>query len=142
MHAVNVEIFGKACTDMFGPRKRLPALPGSKQRPWGYDVPTGDPWQAKIDTRLGIQNSALTGPTKTTPPVAPATTVPPATAAKTAPSGAAVKTTPLARDVKPEPHAAPSTAPLCFDPAKFPKRPLPPGGIDRLGEGISDYFGQ
>jgi hypothetical protein len=26
LHAVNIEVFGKACVEMFGPRKRLPTL--------------------------------------------------------------------------------------------------------------------
>jgi hypothetical protein len=185
LHAGNVEIFGKACTDMFGPRKRLPAVPGSKQRPWGYDVPTGDQWQAKIDTRLGIQNSALTGLTKTSSPVAAATTAPPVAAAKNTSPSAAVKTTPLSGGVKTAPpaavaktaspaavaksappaavaksappaaavtrtppatavktappSAAPNTASLCFDPAMFPKRSIPPEGFESLGDGVSDY---
>ena len=52
--------FGKACADMFGPRKRLTALQSnatgnSKRRPWGYDVPDGNKWQEKVDARLGIK---------------------------------------------------------------------------------------
>jgi|SoiMethySBSTD1v2_1073268.scaffolds.fasta_scaffold37096_3 hypothetical protein len=52
--------FGKACTDMFGPRKRLKALQtngtgNKKRRPWGYYVPTGKKWQEKLDARLGIK---------------------------------------------------------------------------------------
>lgn len=74
--ALSTEAFGKACADMFGPRKRLSvtredpiiipigatpvewreksdALRG--RRPWGYDVPIGSTWQEKIDARLGIK---------------------------------------------------------------------------------------
>jgi hypothetical protein len=47
--------FGVAFTEMFGPRKRLKAQPGSKQRPWGYAVPHGNKWQKKLDERLGIK---------------------------------------------------------------------------------------
>ena len=66
--------FGKACVEMFGPHKRLSSKQESfaiqtnenytadpqqrtanpPSRPWGYDVPDGDTWQKKIDTRLGI----------------------------------------------------------------------------------------
>jgi hypothetical protein len=52
---VNGVSFGGACTEMFGKRKRLKAQPSSKQRPWGYAVPTGNKWQAKVDKRLGIK---------------------------------------------------------------------------------------
>lgn len=60
-HYVGVESFGKACAEMFGPRKRLKSLQsttpgGGKQRPWGYHVPTGTKWQEKVDARLGIKN--------------------------------------------------------------------------------------
>jgi phage/plasmid-associated DNA primase len=55
---LGTEGFGKACTDMFGPRARLPALQsggtGNERRPWGYRVPTGKIWQKKLDARLGI----------------------------------------------------------------------------------------
>ena len=58
--ALSTEAFGKACTDMFGPRKRLRALQtatgSGKQRPWGYHVPRGTKWQEKVDARLGIKN--------------------------------------------------------------------------------------
>jgi hypothetical protein len=57
-HYVNPVTFGKACADMFGPRKRLQALrtvPGNGKRPWGYHVPTGKKWQEKLDARLGIK---------------------------------------------------------------------------------------
>ena len=58
---VSQEAFGKACTDMFGPRSRLRALQtnttgNSKRRPWGYHVPKGNKWQEKVDARLGIKN--------------------------------------------------------------------------------------
>lgn len=54
------EAFGRACTEMFGPRKRLKALQvagmgGRKRRPWGYPVPNGKKWQEKVDARLGIK---------------------------------------------------------------------------------------
>jgi len=52
------EVFGKACADMFGPRKRLPALSiagPAKRRPWGYNVPNGTKWQKKLDARLGVR---------------------------------------------------------------------------------------
>jgi phage/plasmid-associated DNA primase len=57
----DLETFGKACTDMFGPRGRLRALQtnttgNSKRRPWGYHVPKGNKWQEKVDARLGIKN--------------------------------------------------------------------------------------
>jgi Family of unknown function (DUF5906) len=59
-HTLTTEAFGKACADMFGPRKRLRALRSSttgngKRRPWGYRVPTGTKWQEKVDARLGIK---------------------------------------------------------------------------------------
>lgn len=51
--------FGKACADMFGPRRRMPAKPSptgkGKRRPWGYHVPKGNKWQEKVDARLGIK---------------------------------------------------------------------------------------
>ena len=62
LRTLSTEGFGKACTEMFGPRRRLPSQgSGIKHRPWGYDVPNGDTWQAKIDARLGIQHSELAG---------------------------------------------------------------------------------
>ena len=52
--------FGKACAEMFGPRKHLPALENAKgnrsRRPWGYHLPGGIEWQEKADARLGIKN--------------------------------------------------------------------------------------
>jgi len=66
--ALSTEAFGKACADMFGPRRRLKALQtptgsglqtstgkGTKRRPWGYHVPKGNKWQEKVDDRLGIK---------------------------------------------------------------------------------------
>jgi len=58
--ALGPEVFGKACAEMFGPRKRLRALstagPGNnKRRPWGYNVPKAAKWQEKVDARLGIK---------------------------------------------------------------------------------------
>ena len=62
LRQISQEAFGRACTDMFGPRSRLPAVQTdptgnsqSKRRPWGYDVPDGDKWQEKVDARLGIK---------------------------------------------------------------------------------------
>jgi hypothetical protein len=54
LRSVNEEVFGEACTAMFGLRRRFPATNANKLRPWGYDVPEGDAWQEKIDERLGI----------------------------------------------------------------------------------------
>ncbi len=53
--------FGKACADMFGPRKRLKALQNNAtgnrtRRPWGYHLPNGNKWQELVDGRLGIKN--------------------------------------------------------------------------------------
>ena len=57
LRTVSTEAFGKACAEMFGPRKRLPAATANgKRRPWGYDVPDGHKWQEKVDARLGIKN--------------------------------------------------------------------------------------
>jgi len=70
LHAANEEVFGKACAELFGTRKRAtpkrsagsavaPVLgsgPRSRpRRPWGYNVPTGKKWQEKLDWRLGIK---------------------------------------------------------------------------------------
>ncbi len=59
LRALSTVGFGKACAEMFGPRKRLAAsknsIGNSKSRPWGYDVPTGVKWQGKLDDRLGIK---------------------------------------------------------------------------------------
>jgi hypothetical protein len=54
LRAANIVSFGMACTEMFGPRKRLKAQPNSKRRPHGYDVPSGNKWRRKLDKRLGI----------------------------------------------------------------------------------------
>ena len=56
LRPLSIDGFGKACAEMFGPRKRLAAKPklGGTQRPWGYDVPDGEAWQKRIDARLGI----------------------------------------------------------------------------------------
>jgi hypothetical protein len=60
LRALSTEAFGKACADMFGPRKRLRVLQSAsgngKRRPWGYHVPKGSKWQEKVDARLGIKN--------------------------------------------------------------------------------------
>ena len=59
LRPLGIDGFGKACADMFGPRKRLKALQdatgNSKRRPWGYHVPKGNKWQEKVDARLGIR---------------------------------------------------------------------------------------
>jgi len=55
LRPVTEEAFGKACTEMFGPRQRCPAVQGSKRRPWGYDVPDGDRWQERLNAYLGIK---------------------------------------------------------------------------------------
>jgi len=66
LHAVNEEVFGRACTDLFGARKRAstkrgvaPVLssgaPSPLRRPYGYNVPSGKKWQDKLDLRLGIK---------------------------------------------------------------------------------------
>ena len=60
LRALSTDGFGKACADMFGPRKRLRALQSTigkgKRRPWGYHIPKGSKWQEKVDARLGIKN--------------------------------------------------------------------------------------
>jgi hypothetical protein len=50
---IGPEAFGRACTDMFGPRSRLAAGAGSK-RPWGYHVPIASKWQQEVNKRLGL----------------------------------------------------------------------------------------
>jgi hypothetical protein len=55
LHAVSEAVLHQACVEMFGPRRRLPRQPNTTRRPWGYAVPTGNRWQAKIDKRLGIK---------------------------------------------------------------------------------------
>jgi hypothetical protein len=56
LRPLGIDGFGKACADMFGPRKRLPPLQNNPmRRPWGYDVPDGAKWQEKVDARLGIK---------------------------------------------------------------------------------------
>ncbi|MDE2284569.1 MAG: hypothetical protein KGK33_08150 [Hyphomicrobiales bacterium] len=60
LRALSTVGFGKACAEMFGPRRRLPAPKNTigsnwKSRPWAYDVPTGVKWQGKLDDRLGIK---------------------------------------------------------------------------------------
>ena len=61
LRALSTDGFGKACADMFGPRKRLKALQSNatgngKRRPWGYHVLKGNKWQEKVDARLGVKN--------------------------------------------------------------------------------------
>jgi hypothetical protein len=48
---VTMVSFGKACTEMFGPKIRLPV----NKRPWGYAVPAGMNWQNEVDKRLGVK---------------------------------------------------------------------------------------
>jgi hypothetical protein len=59
LRPVSTDGFGRACTEMFGRRKRLPSAPSptgkGKRRPWGYHVPKGNKWLEKVDARLGIQ---------------------------------------------------------------------------------------
>jgi hypothetical protein len=69
LRAVSEAVFGKACSQMFGPRLRLPEdwddheaahFSGgdgrtSKRRPWGYKVPDAETWQIKLNARLGIR---------------------------------------------------------------------------------------
>jgi phage/plasmid-associated DNA primase len=70
LHPVSGTAFGQACTEFFGPRRRAPVTQqpvstigpvvsfgaGKRQRrPWGYRVPGGRAWQAKVDARLGIR---------------------------------------------------------------------------------------
>lgn len=56
LRAVSEGSFGSACIQMFGPRKRLKSQnPNITCRPWGYDIPTGNIWQRKLDKRLGIK---------------------------------------------------------------------------------------
>ncbi len=52
VRTVNDVIFGKNCTEMFGPSQKRD-MP-SKQRPRGYDVPDGDTLQTLINKKLGI----------------------------------------------------------------------------------------
>jgi hypothetical protein len=61
LRSLSTEGFGKACADMFGPRRRLRSLQNNasgnvKRRPWGYHVPKGNKWQEKVNDRLGIKN--------------------------------------------------------------------------------------
>jgi phage/plasmid-associated DNA primase len=61
LRSLSTEGFGKACADMFGPRRRLRSLQNNaggnvKRRPWGYHVPKGNKWQERVDARLGIKN--------------------------------------------------------------------------------------
>jgi hypothetical protein len=53
--AANSVVFGKACTDMFGPKSRLSASSGIGPRPSGYHVPTAVNWQREVDKRLGLK---------------------------------------------------------------------------------------
>lgn len=57
LRASGPDAFGKACADMFGPRRRLPRksnpTSNSKRRPWGYHVPNGKVWERKVNARLG-----------------------------------------------------------------------------------------
>jgi hypothetical protein len=60
LRPLSTDGFGKACAEMFGPRKRLSAKPSptggkASRRPWGYHVPKGNKWQQCVDARLGIK---------------------------------------------------------------------------------------
>jgi hypothetical protein len=55
LRAASETVLHQAFVEMFGPRRRTPSQPGSTRRPWGYAVPTGNRWQAKVDKRLGIK---------------------------------------------------------------------------------------
>jgi hypothetical protein len=55
LRAASETVLHQAFVEMFGPRGRIPSQPGSTRRPWGYAVPTGKKWQAKVDKRLGIK---------------------------------------------------------------------------------------
>ena len=54
LRAVGGQVFGSACAQMFGPRKKVPAA-NLNRRPNGYHVPDGTTWQGKVDVRLGIK---------------------------------------------------------------------------------------
>src|SRR5262245_46611525 len=48
---------------MFGPSQRCkPKLAYEKHRPHGYDVPTGEVWQQKLDEWLGIPKRPASPP--------------------------------------------------------------------------------
>jgi hypothetical protein len=53
--AVNVRLFGKALTEMFGKSARPQAATAGGPRPRGYNVPDSDGWQKALDRRLGIE---------------------------------------------------------------------------------------
>jgi hypothetical protein len=53
LRSVNLTDFGKACTQMFGPRTKVP-IQNSNRRPNGYHVPNASTWQGGLDARLGI----------------------------------------------------------------------------------------
>src|SRR5262249_17868101 len=59
LRPVGGQNFGKACTQMFGPRARSsPSNTASNtpaKRPWGYNVPDGAAWQGTLDARLGLK---------------------------------------------------------------------------------------
>lgn len=59
LRALNAIGFGKACTEMFGPRIRLQAnqsgAGSGNPRPYGYPVPSGTNWEVKLNERLGIK---------------------------------------------------------------------------------------
>jgi hypothetical protein len=57
LRAAGPEVFGRACTEMFGPRSRLPTGAGgiANKRPYGYHVPTAPNWQKEVDKRLGVK---------------------------------------------------------------------------------------
>jgi hypothetical protein len=68
VRAVNYQEFGRACTQVFGVVQKCNAEfnhdewgypKGPGRRPHGYDVPTAEVWQERLDARLGIPGKNL-----------------------------------------------------------------------------------
>ena len=68
VRAVNYQEFGRACTQVFGLVQKCNAefnhdewgyQKGPVRRPHGYDVPTAEVWQERLDARLGIPGKNL-----------------------------------------------------------------------------------
>ena len=68
VRAVNYQEFGRACTQVFGLVQKCNAefnhdewgyQKGPVHRPHGYDVPTAEVWQERLDARLGIPGKNL-----------------------------------------------------------------------------------
>src|SRR5262244_1794427 len=68
VRAVNYQEFGRACTQVFGLVQKCNAESnhdewgypkGPVRRPHGYDVPTAEVWQERLDARLGIPGKNL-----------------------------------------------------------------------------------